>query len=73
MGTLNPGLLIPKSTLHRPFEFLQSNSIDDIAVPSQIEGTYVLAITTNASKITNAKLSVKGTLEQDEYVIQTLP
>jgi hypothetical protein len=70
---LSPGLLIPKPILPRPFEFLDSNYIGDVDVPFQLEGTYVLSIITKESKITNATLTVKKILGQDEYVIQTLP
>lgn len=71
--TLEPGLLIPKPILPRPFEFLESNNIGDVDIPSQLDGTYVLSTTTKESKIINATLSVKQRLGQDEYVIQMLP
>ncbi|OYZ19274.1 MAG: hypothetical protein B7Y39_12110 [Bdellovibrio sp. 28-41-41] len=72
-GATSPGLLIPKVLLPRPFEFLESNNVADIDVPSDLNGTYVLSITKKESKILSAILYVKQSLGQDEYIIQTLP
>lgn len=72
-GPLRSGLAIPKPTVPRPFEFIDSQNITPVPVPFQTTGSYSLSIEVNGEKIIRAGLSITNELGHPIETIQTLP